>query len=128
MKKRCAQLALHTQNERILEESNLKMQYQNSVSAVVRAITTRRITPEIIPVSSLRLKLSVNGSLSENNILAAYSLGRIHHNIYRLDESLIFLIVFPTPLANVYTLYMPFTLPIKTDFDGQNFRILIKLD
>ena len=66
------------------------MQYQNSLSAVVRAITTLRITQEIIPVSSLRKKLSVNGSLYENDILAAYSLGRIHNNIYRLDESLIF--------------------------------------
>ena len=63
-------------------------------------------------------KLSVNGSLYENDILAAYSLGRIHHNIYRLEESLIFLIVFPTPLSNVYTLYMPFTLPIKTYSDS----------
>ena len=94
------------------------MQYQNSLSAVVRAITSRRITPEIIFVSSLRNKLSVNGYLYENDIFAAYSLGRIHYNIYRLEESLILLIVFPTPLSNVYTLYMPFTLPIKTDSDS----------
>ena len=114
----CSASATHTQNERILEESNLKMQYQNSLSAVVRAITKRRITPEIISVNSLLKKLSVNGSLYENDILAAYSLGRIHHNIYRLEESLIFLIVFPTPLSDVYTLYMPFTLPIKTNSDS----------
>ena len=118
LKKHCAQQALHIQNERILEESNLKMQYQNSLSAVVRAITTPRITPEIIPVSSLRKTLSVNGSVYENDILAAYSLGRIHHNIYRLEESLIFLIVFPTPRSTVYTLYLPFTLPIQTVSDS----------
>ena len=66
----------------------------------------------------MRKKLSVNGSLYENDILAPYSLGRIHHNIYCLEESLIFLIVFPTPLSNVYSLYMPFTLPINTDSDS----------
>ena len=114
----CSASATHTKNERKLEESSLKIQYQNSLSAVVRAITTRRITPEIIPVSSLRKKLAVPGSLYENDILAAYSLGRIHHNIYRLDESLIFLIVFPTPLSNVFTLYMPITLPIKSDYNS----------
>ena len=94
------------------------MQSKNLLSSVVCAIITRRITPEIIPVSSLRKKLTVNKSLYEKDILAAYSLGRIHNNIYRLEESLIFLIVFPTPLSNVYTLYMPFPLPIKTDFDS----------
>ena len=65
------------------------MQYQSSSSAVVRAITTRRIIPEISPVSSLRKKLSLNGSLYENDILAAYSHGRIYHNIYHLEERLI---------------------------------------
>ena len=114
----CSASATHTTNERILEKSSLKMQYQNSLSAVVHAITTRRITPEIIPVSSLRRKLSIPGSLYENDILSAYSLGRIHHNIYRLDESLIFLIVFLTPYSNVYTLYMPITLPIKADLNN----------
>ena len=114
----CSASTTHTNNERILEKSSLKMQYQNSLSRVVHAITTRRITPEIIPVSSLRNKLSVPGSLYETDILAAYSLGRIHHNIYRLDESLIFLIVFPTPFSNVYTLYMPITLPIKSDVNS----------
>ena len=79
----CSASATHTQNKRILKESHLNMQYQNSLSAVVRAITSRRITPEKISVSSLRKKLSVNGSLYKNDILAAYSLGRIHHNIYR---------------------------------------------
>ena len=59
------------------------MQYQNSLPALVRAITTLRITQEIIPVSSLRKKLSVNSSLYEQDILAAYSVGRIHNNIYR---------------------------------------------
>ena len=103
LKKRCAQLALQTKHERILEESNLKMQYQNLLSAVVRAITTRRIILEIIPLSSMSKKLTVNGSLYEDDILDAYSLGRIYHNINCLEESLIFLIVFPTPLLNVYT-------------------------
>ena len=100
IKTNCAQQALHThtQNERILKESNLKMHYQNILSAVVCAITTRRITLEIIPVSSLRKKLSVNGFLYKNDILAAYSFNRINHNIYRLKKSLIFLIVFPIPL------------------------------
>ena len=92
------------------------MQNQNSLSAVVPAITLRRITPETIPVSSLRTKLSVNGSLYENDILAAYSLGRILHNIYRLENSLLVLIVFPTPLSNVYTIYKPCSFPITTDF------------
>ena len=79
------------------------MQYQNSLSAVVRAITSRRITPEIIFVSSLGKKLLVNGSLYENYILAAYFLGKIHHNIYPLEESLICLIVYPKPLSDVDT-------------------------
>ena len=54
------------------------MQYQNSLSAVVRAITTRIITPEIILLSSLRKMLFVNGSLYENNILATDSFRKIH--------------------------------------------------
>ena len=74
--------------------NNLKIKYQHSLSAEVSAITTRRITPEIIPDSALLKKLLVNGSLYENDILAAYFLGRIHQNIYRLEESLIFLMFF----------------------------------
>ena len=91
--------------------SNLRLQYRTSLSAVVTAITTRRITPEILPLSSLRKSLKINNTLFENDILTAYSLGRIHHNIYRLNESLIFLVVFPTPLAKIFRLYKPFVLP-----------------
>ena len=93
--------------------SNLRLQYRTSLSAVVTAITTRRITPEISPVSSLRKSFKINTTLFENDILTVYSLGRIHHNIYRLNESLVFLSVFPTPLAKLFRLYKPFILPMK---------------
>ena len=52
----------HTQNERVLKRNNLKIQYHNAISTVVCAITTRRITPEIIPISSLRKHLNTNGT------------------------------------------------------------------
>ena len=42
----------HTQNERVLERNNLKIQYHNALSTVVGAITTRQITQEIISISS----------------------------------------------------------------------------
>ena len=58
------------------------MQYQNSLSAIIRAITTCSKTPKIISVNYLSKKLSVNGILYKNDILAAYSLERIYHNIY----------------------------------------------
>ena len=79
----CSASETHIQNERLLEMSNLRLQYRTSLSAVVTAITTRRITPEILPVSSLRKSLKINNTLFVNDILTAYSLGRIHHNIYR---------------------------------------------
>ena len=91
-----------------MEKSNLCLQYRTLLSAVVTAITTRRITPEILPVSSLRKGLKINSTLFENDILTAYSLSRIHHNIYRLNESLVFLVVVPTPLAKIFRLYKPF--------------------
>ena len=50
----CSASETQTQNELSLELSNLRLQYRTSLSAVVTAITTRRITPEILPVSSLR--------------------------------------------------------------------------
>ena len=77
------------------------------------AITTRRITPEILPVNSFRQSLNINNTLFANDILTAYSLGSIHHNIYRLNESLIFLVVFPTSIAKIFRLYKPFILPKK---------------
>ena len=114
----CSASAIHTDNERTLEKSNLKLHYSTSLSSVVTALTTRRITPEIIPVSSLRKSLNVNGTLFEKDILSAYSLGRIHHNIYRLNESLVFLVIFPTPIPKMYRLYKPVVLPAKED-DGE---------
>ena len=64
-------------------------------------------------MSSLRKGLKINSTLFENDILTAYSLGRIHHNIYRLNESLVFLLMFLTPLAKIFRLYKPFILPKK---------------
>ena len=98
----CSVSATNTANERILEQSNLRLQYRQSLSAVVNSLTNHRITPEIIPVRSLRKSLMMNGSLYLHDILTAYSLGRIHHKIYRLNESLIFLVIFPTPLPIIY--------------------------
>ena len=103
----------HIHNERSLEMSNLHLQYRTSLSSVVNAITTRRITPEILPISSLKNTLNINNTLFEKDILTAYSLGRIHHNIYRLNENLVFFVVFPTPLAKIFRLYKPFVLPKK---------------
>ena len=65
----CSASQSHTQNERSLKMSNLRLQYRTSLSAVVTAITTRRITPEILPVSSLRQSLKINSTLFENDIL-----------------------------------------------------------
>ena len=72
------------------------------ISAVVNSLTNHRITPEIIPVRSLRKSLMINGSLYTHDILTAYSLGRIHHKIFRLNESLIFLVNFPIPFPIIY--------------------------
>ena len=94
----------HTQNERVLERNNLKIQYHNALSTVVNAIRTSRITPEIIHITSLRKSLNTNGTVCQNDILAAYSLGQIHHTIYRLNESLVFLVILPTPLQKLHTL------------------------
>jgi len=47
-----------------------------------------------------------------------------------LNESLIFLVIFPTPFADVYTLYKLFTLPIKSVGDVWsilNFQDLTRL-
>ena len=51
----CSASETHTQNERALEQSNLKIQYYSSLFTVVNAITTRRITHEIIPINSLKI-------------------------------------------------------------------------
>ena len=107
----CSASKTHTQNERLLEQNNLKTQYHNALSTVVGAITTRRITLKIIPLSSFRNSLNINGTLFQTDILSAYSLGRIHHTIYRLNESLVFFVIFPTPLPKLYTLYKLFALP-----------------
>ena len=101
----------------VLECNNLKNQYYNALSTVVSAITTRRITPEIIPISSLRNSLNTNKTLFQNDICAAYSLGRIHHIIYRLNESLVFLVILPTPLPKLYTIYKLFVL-LQLEHDG----------
>ena len=90
--------------------SNLFLQYRTSLSAVVTAITTHRITPKILPVSSLRQSCKIKSTLFENNILTAYSLGRIHHIIYSLTESIVFLVVSNSCSKNIsalYTFYLP---------------------
>ena len=92
----CSKGATHTANERTLERSNLSLQYRESLSAVVNSLTNHRITPEIIAVISLRKSLIINGSLYEHDILTAYSFGTIHHKTYRLNKSLIFMVIFPT--------------------------------
>ena len=56
----CSASSNHTQNERVLERNNLKIQYHNALSTVVGAITTGRITPEIVPISSIRKSLNTN--------------------------------------------------------------------
>ena len=95
LKKHFAQQVRQTQNKRALERSSLKIQYYSSLSAVVNAITTRRQTPEIIPINSLKHNLNINNTIFESDILSGYTLGRINHNIYRLNESLVFLVIFP---------------------------------
>ena len=107
----CSASATHTANERTLEQSNLRLQYRQSLSAIVNSLTNHRITLEIIQVRSLQKSLMTNDSLYEHDILTAYSLGRIHHKIYRLNKSLIFLVIFPTPQPIIYRLYKPFVLP-----------------
>ena len=107
----CSASSTHTQNKRVLDRNNFKIEYHNALSIVVSAIKTRRITPEIIPISSLRKNLNTNQTLFKNDILAAHSLGRIYPTIYRLNESLVFLVILPTPLPKLYTLYKPFVLP-----------------
>ena len=86
----CSDSATYTANERTLERSNLRMKYRQSLSAVVNSLTNHRITPDIILVRSLRKSLMINGSLYEHDILTGFSLERIHHKIYCLNESLIF--------------------------------------
>ena len=50
----CSASKTHIQNERLLERNYLKTQYHTAFSNVVSAITKGRITPEIIPIRSLR--------------------------------------------------------------------------
>ena len=107
----CSASAIHTANEQTLERSNLRLQYRQSLSAVVNSYTNHRLTLEIIPVRSLRKSTMINNSLYEHDILTAYSLGKIHYKMYRLNESLIFLVIFPTPLPIIYRFYKPFVLP-----------------
>ena len=106
----CSASDPHTQNERSLKISNLRLQYSTSFSVVVTAITTRLITPEVLPVSLLKKCLNINNTLFDNDILTAYSLSKIHHNIYRLNERLIVFVVFPTAIAKIFRLYKPFIL------------------
>ena len=107
----CSASATHTANERSLKQSNLRLQYCQSLSAVVNSLTDHKITPEIIPVRSLRKSQMINNCSYEHDILTAYSLGRIHHKIYCLNKSLIFLVIFPKHLPIIYRLYKPFVLP-----------------
>ena len=65
----CSASSTHTQNKRVLERDNFNIQYNNALSTVVDAITTRRITPEIIPISSLRKSLNTNGTLFQHDIV-----------------------------------------------------------
>ena len=53
----------------------------------------------------------INNSLYEHDTLTAYSLGWIHHKIYRLNERLMFFVSFNTPLPIIYRFYKPFVLP-----------------
>ena len=122
----CSASETHTQNERALEQSSLKIQYYSSLSAVINAITTRRITPEIIPINSLKYNLHINNTIFESDILSAYTLGRIDHNIYRLNQSLIFLVIFSTPIPTIFTLFKPFVLPHI--IDNRNCKVLIFSD
>ena len=121
----CAASSTHSDNERLLEKNILKIyiifQYHNSLSAVVKAITSRKITPDIVSVNSLRSKLDIRDTIYEHDMLAAYSLGRIHNNIYRINENLLFLIIFPTPYPIVFDLYKPFSLPFK---NFENWKML----
>ena len=59
----CSASSTYTQNKRVLQSNNLKIQYYNALSTVVSAITTRQITPEIIPISLLRKSLNTNQTL-----------------------------------------------------------------
>ena len=58
----CYTSSIHTQNKRVLKRNNLKIQYYNALTTVVGAITTRRITPKLILISSLRKSLNTNGT------------------------------------------------------------------
>ena len=69
----------------------------------------------------------INGSLYKHDILTAYSLGRIHHKIYRLIESFIFLVIFHTPLPIIYRLYKPYVLP-KLGERGDWIKSLFPID
>ena len=42
----CSASTTHTANERTLERSNLRLQYRQSLSAVVNSLTNHRNTPE----------------------------------------------------------------------------------
>lgn len=60
----------------------------------------------------------MNNNLFENDILIAYSLARIYNNIYRFNEHLVFLLVFPTFLAKILRLFKHFMLA-KTIAENQ---------
>lgn len=120
----CAASAIHSENERKLEKSSLSLLYQNSLSKLVSAITSRKINPEIVSVSSLRKYLNINNSLYEHDILTAYSLGRIHHNIYLLHGNIVFLVIFPTPQPGLFRLYKPFILPKHVNGNIENWKQL----
>ena len=59
----CNASATHKDNKKIKKKSILKFQYQYTFVNVVKALTSKRINSEIIPISLLRDKLLINNSI-----------------------------------------------------------------
>ena len=100
----------HTQTDRSYGIRNLRFLYRTLLLAVVTAITTRRITPELILVSSLK-KVWILTIRCLKTILWLLTLGRIHQNINSSNNSQMIFVFFPTSLAKIFRQYKPFILP-----------------
>ena len=84
----CIARANHSYNERIFDKSILKIQYQNTLSNVVKEFTSKKINLEIILISLLFDITLINNSIFEQDISTAYTLG--HYTITFIELVKIF--------------------------------------
>lgn len=58
----------------------------------------------------MNIYFNINNLIFVFFLFVADALGRIHHKIYRLTESLIYMVIHPTQILQVLTLFKPLIL------------------